>query len=315
MAKDKDRAVNPAVAQRKADKAKTLKKGKAAVQTQRNERLANRNPNRLQQEIDELKSLDSAGGFRPRDKQKLEQLERQLKSVQKAREALGDKAPQFGRRSGGDREGGQGRGGFGGGILGKRRRGHDDASASSNTDDDVKNIPMPKDVENMPPVPRKQRPFNPNDTPMGESRMPHALPEKPAAPKIVYESAPVMRDLKKEAIQFVPTSVARNLKRMKGEVGRLLEPEEMDKLEEAGYRRKKSDASKDTKAVAENMEEGSTHKAMNAAVEDDPEEELDEFERQLRQIEAEQRRDESLAKGSKVQRVELEEVEDEEEGR
>ncbi|KAI4244297.1 MAG: hypothetical protein L6R40_003023 [Gallowayella cf. fulva] len=44
MAKDKDRALNPAAAQLKADKARALKKGKAAITAQRNERLAQRNP-------------------------------------------------------------------------------------------------------------------------------------------------------------------------------------------------------------------------------------------------------------------------------
>jgi hypothetical protein len=43
-----------------------------------------------------------------------------------------------------------------------------------------------------------------------------------------------LRDLKKEATRFVPSAVAQKKKRVKGE-GRLLEPEEIEKLEKAGY--------------------------------------------------------------------------------
>lgn len=99
MAKDKDRALNPAAAQRKADKQKALKKGKAAVQAQRNERLAHRNPARLERQIADLKTLQSSspqgGGLSARDKKQLEDLERELGRVKKAREALGGKAPSF----------------------------------------------------------------------------------------------------------------------------------------------------------------------------------------------------------------------------
>lgn len=99
MAKDKDRALNPAAAQRKADKQKALKKGKAAVQVQRNERLAQRNPARLERQIADLKTLQSSSpqgnALSARDKKHLEDLERELGRVKKAREALGGKAPSF----------------------------------------------------------------------------------------------------------------------------------------------------------------------------------------------------------------------------
>ncbi|KAK3061874.1 hypothetical protein LTS18_005262 [Coniosporium uncinatum] len=264
MAKDKDKTLNPAAQQRKLDKNRALKKGKATVQAQRNERLAQRNPERLQREVDELKQLEEAGGLKLRDKQRLEQLEQQVKGIRKARDALGDKAPQFGRGGGGGERGrgserGRGRGGREGGVLGKRRRDHDDAEQSSETDEEARDIPMPKDVENEPPIPRRRGPpRNANETPMGKSRMPHALPDKPvAAPQAqtVYESKPVIRDLKKEAARFVPSTVAQKIKKIKGDGGRLLEPEEADKLEQEGYNA--------ARGVANEMEKEAEYKMMN----------------------------------------------------
>jgi hypothetical protein len=50
----------------------------------------------------------------------------------------------------------------------------------------------------------------------------------------VYEAKPVIRDLRKEAVSFVPAAVRAKLDKSKG-VGGFVEPEEMDKLEKAGY--------------------------------------------------------------------------------
>ncbi|KAJ9663092.1 hypothetical protein H2201_005763 [Coniosporium apollinis] len=244
MAKDKDRTLNPAAAQRKAEKQKALKKGKQAVQAQRNERLAKKNPDRLARQIEELKELEQGGGLKPRDKQTLEGLEKELRAVRKAREALGDAAPKFSsrppRREDG-REGEGSRGARGGGrdrgVLGKRRRdgspvGSADRDESSETDEDVRNIPMPRDTP--PPIPGRQRSRNPNEEPLGSApRVPHALPPKPAA-QTVYTSAPVVRDLRKEAARFMPAAVAQKMRAAKGG-GRLLEAEELERLERAGY--------------------------------------------------------------------------------
>jgi hypothetical protein len=52
--------------------------------------------------------------------------------------------------------------------------------------------------------------------------------------KTVYESAPVVRDLRKEAVAFVPAVVRKKLEKGKG-AGGLLEPEEADRLEREGY--------------------------------------------------------------------------------
>lgn len=219
----KEKSVNPVAAQHKADKQKAQAKNKKQLQSQRNEKLARRNPERLQKQIDELKELEARGVLRPKDKETLTQLEKDVRGVRRAREALGDAAPKFAERrdhGGGDvrqeqRDRRQG--------LGKRRRDEEDAHDSgSETDPDVRSIPMPRDTP--PPIP---------DHP----RKAHALPAKPvpAAPaQTVYSSAPQLRDLKKEATRFMPAAVAAQKARIKGQ-GRLLEPEEADRLEKSGY--------------------------------------------------------------------------------
>jgi hypothetical protein len=219
----KEKSLNPVAAQHKADKQKALAKNKKNVQSQRNEKLAKRNPERLQRQIDELKELEQRGALRPKDKETLTQLEKDVRGVRRAREALGDAAPKFAERrdhGGGDvrqeqRDRRQG--------LGKRRRGEEEAHDSgSETDPEVRSIPMPRDTP--PPIP-------------GQPRKAHALPAKPvpAAPaQTVYSSAPQLRDLKKEATRFMPSAVAAQKARTKGQ-GRLLEPEEADRLENAGY--------------------------------------------------------------------------------
>jgi hypothetical protein len=240
MAKDKERSMNPAAAQRKQDKQKSLKKGKAEALARRNEKLARRNPDRIQRQINELKEAEESGQkLRPRDKEILEALEKDLRGVLKAREALGDKAPRFNDNNN--------RGGYGGrggreGVLGKRRRGSDETrmpaeDESSETDEDVRRIPMPKDTP--PPLPRPQRKRGGESTQEGgERRGPHALPARPttaAAPKTVYEAKPEIRDLRKEATnKFIPAAVRMKQQSIKGQ-GKLLEPEEMDRLEKAGY--------------------------------------------------------------------------------
>ncbi|PGH04179.1 hypothetical protein AJ79_07157 [Helicocarpus griseus UAMH5409] len=251
MPKDKERSVNPAQAQRRSEKAKALKKSKAEAQARRNEKLARRNPDRLQRQINDLKAIEESGQpLRPSEKQHLEELERDLRAVKKAREALADKAPTFGA----DR----GRGGGGGhaGVLGKRRRDGqdnsrwrrhgDDGDDSSDTDESVRRIPMPRDTP--PPIPRqyahgaRRGANNANMEPLGEGRgrgealaAPAAAQPKPEV-KTVYEAAPVIKDLRKEAVsKFVPAAVRRKQEAVKGHPGRLVEPEEMDRLEGEGY--------------------------------------------------------------------------------
>lgn len=237
MPKDKDRAVNPAMAQRKLEKQKSLKKSKAEALARRNEKLARRNPERIQRQISELKSVEESGqSLRPREKQILEALERDHRAVLKAREELGDKAPKFASGGAAANRGGRGRGDY---VLGKRRRDdysrgrfHGDGESSEETDDEVRRIPMPRDTP--PPIPPEyQRKTRGGD----ESRGPHPLPPKPSAAesKTVYQSAPDIRNLRQEAVsKFLPAAVRAKQQSIKGQ-GKLLEPEEMDQLEKAGY--------------------------------------------------------------------------------
>ncbi|KAK1913378.1 hypothetical protein P3342_005314 [Pyrenophora teres f. teres] len=249
MAKEKN--YNPVQEAKKAEKQKQLRKQKANLQTQRNEKLARRNPNRLQRDIENLKELDQNGSIRPHERQRLQELEKDLAAVNKARAALGDKAPVFKaeRRFDTDDRGERGdRGGRGGGVLGKRTRdGQRKADDSSDTDDNVKYIPMPRDTP--PPIPRRYQ---------GRDSQAEEAPQEPKKPTIVYEAAPQVRDLLKEATRFMPASVAQKVKLAKGE-GRLLEPEEFDKLREEGY----MDEKKSTSAgeMAEKAAEAATQEA------------------------------------------------------
>lgn len=204
----------------------------------------------------------------------LEELDRDLKAVRKAREALGDRAPAFGRgdrsvyRDGRHSERG------GSGLLGKRRRGDakDMESDDSDIPEDVKAIPMPRDTP--PPIPKEaldrwyqarrerrgsrqstgpRQGTGANSAPLGEpaGRGAHfdGLPTRtgtgnrnaggvstprPEA-KTVYEAAPVIRDLRKEAVsRFLPSAVRAKIEKVKG--GRaLVEPEEAEVLEREGY--------------------------------------------------------------------------------
>ncbi|KAK8068044.1 hypothetical protein PG996_007156 [Apiospora saccharicola] len=242
----KERNFNPVQAQRKADKAKEVKKGKQEATARRNEKLAKRNPERLQKQVDDLKQITASGGkLTKHEESVLESLEADLKAVKKAREALGEKAPTFSR--GGPRDG-QGHGS----MLGKRRRDNEDVSSSdSDVPDDVRSIPMPRDTP--PPIPkeimdqwyakRRAKRTNPNETPLGgdkERRAPgqtqvQATPTPPVEVKAVYEAKPVIRDLRKEAASaFMPTAVRMKIDKGKGQGG-LLEPEEADRLEAEGY--------------------------------------------------------------------------------
>nr|OQO08243.1 hypothetical protein B0A51_18657 [Rachicladosporium sp. CCFEE 5018] len=239
----KERALNPTAAHHKAEKQKAINKNKKTVQSQRSEKLSKRNPERLQKRIDELKDLEASGTLRAKDKEILASLERDLRGVKKARDALGDAAPKFAeRRAGGVREEQRERRDRMAqqqGHLGKRRRGEEhtvgsESESGGETDPDVRRIPMPKDTPLPFPRPRRDEAHQVDEN---GRRVPHALPAKlvPAAPaQTTYSSAPQLRDLKKEAVRFVPAAVAQQKARVKG-VGRLLEPEEADKAEQAGY--------------------------------------------------------------------------------
>lgn len=310
----KEKNYNPVQEQKKADKQKQLRKQKANLQAQRNEKLARRNPARIQRDIDQLKDLDQSGALRPHERQRLSELEKDLAAVNKARAALGDKAPQFKpeRRHDDSEDRGQrgGRGGRGAGVLGKRTRdGQRKDDDSSDTDADVANIPMPRDTP--PPIPRQrqQKTQTEEDAPA------------PKKAQIVYEAAPQVRDFLKEATKFMPAAVANKMKLAKGE-GRLLEPEEFDKLREDGYMGKEKPAPEATSkpeatsqpeadpeldAFLQTTTGATAHHAVEAAVQ----------EAQHDMMAAEARgkmhstQSEARVAENKLRHVEMEEVEDE----
>jgi hypothetical protein len=132
--------------------------------------------------------------------------------------------------------------------------------------------------------------------PLGGERLPHGLPPKPAfAPqaKTTYESAPQLRDLKKEAVaRFVPSVVRKKLEVVKGSGG-LVEPEELDRLEKAGY----TDEVPTTKQTESRVEVNSNPKPPSTVLEAVAEakrlaEEEKQFQRELRQVQIEEVSDE-----------------------
>lgn len=301
----KEKNYNPVQDHKKQEKQKQIKKQKANLQAQRNEKLARRNPNRIQRDIDNLKEADQAGGLRPHERQRLVELEKDLAAVNKAREALGDKAPQFKpeRRhdDGGDRGGRGGHRGGRGGVLGKRTRdGLMKADDSSDTDADVRDIPMPRDTP--PPIPRQRnRQAQAEDGP--------AEPE-PKKAQIVYEAAPQVRDFIKEAARFMPTAVANKMKLAKGE-GRLLEPEEFDKLKDEGYMEKKKPVEEHDEELEAFLKDQGTSTLVEA--EQAAEAAVQEAQYEMMADEAEIRNigTEAAVAENKLRHVEMEEVDDE----
>ncbi|KAF2257135.1 hypothetical protein BU26DRAFT_473861 [Trematosphaeria pertusa] len=307
MAKEKN--FNPVQEHKKAEKQKQIKKQKAQLQAQRTEKFARRNPARIQRDIDALKEAAQSGSLRPHEKQRLAELEKDLAAVNKARAALGDKAPQFKPPRIDDRGDRGGRGGSGrGGVLGKRSRDGSwkgrDGEESSDTDSDVRNIPMPRDTP--PPIPRRR----------GRDSHAEEAPPEPKKPTLVYEAAPQVRNLLKEATKFMPASVAQKMKLAKGE-GRLLEPEEFDKLQKEGYMniaKVEAEAEPETHTDPELEEFLKTqgvdtvaHKAAEAAVQ--------EAEHHMIEAEAKGGMGDVVSEGrvaeNKLRHVEIEEVEDE----
>jgi hypothetical protein len=144
-------------------------------------------------------------------------------------------------------------------VLGKRRRDDEDSSGSE-VPEDVKRIPMPRDTP--PPIAKEVldkwyqarrerlglnkdrdnagRGTNANSTPLGDNDRRIGGAGQARTPlvevKTVYEAKPVIRDLRKEAVSFVPAAVRVKMEKGKG-VGGLLEPEEADRLEKEGYLR------------------------------------------------------------------------------
>lgn len=337
MAKDKEKSVNPAAAQRKAEKQKALKKGKAAVAAQRTERFANRNPRKFESTISDLQALkESQGGkLSARDQKQLEEAEKDLARVRKARETLGDKAPTFdsgrGREDGGRKRGrgggdSRGRGGYSG--LGKRGR-EDEQESESETDEDVRRIPWPRDTP--PPIPRQRRDDRPrqpqstnaNNEPLGtERRLPERtvseqddgerVPDTSLPAKVVpnvkttYESKAQVRDLRKEATQrFVPNAVKRKIDATKGIGGKLLEEEDVQRLEREGY-------GSGTVMNAEDVVADTVGEVGVGVLEDEDKREWRRLEEEEERFRKEMEVGEDMEEEAGPKKVEIEEISDEE---
>ncbi|TQS36703.1 hypothetical protein Golomagni_02838 [Golovinomyces magnicellulatus] len=256
----KDKSINPAQAQRKAEKAKAIKKSKAEAAARRNEKLSRRNPDRLQKQLDELKAIESGGGrLTNHEKNLRDGLEKELRAVLKARDSIGNSAQTYGT---GPKKNIEGKFQLERNektvcvALGKRRR---ELSESSDSDvpDEVKHIPMPRDTP--PPIPKDvldrwhqkrkekmgividKKDSNTNLIPLGENARNlgrangNSEGSMETAPKLqsqtVYEAKPVLRDLRKEAVAFVPTIVQTKIEKSRG----VVEPEEAEELEKEGY--------------------------------------------------------------------------------
>ncbi|KAI9893213.1 MAG: hypothetical protein M1814_000340 [Vezdaea aestivalis] len=224
----KDKVVNPATAHLKSEKAKALKKGKAQLAQTRQSKLAARNPVRLERDIESLREREQASGcLSKQDAVRLADLEKTLGAVKKARDKTGYQHE--------DRRGNE-RGDNSGVVLGKRGRGDQDGTRRerSRTPEELRIIPWPRDES-----PEVEEEFQyKSSRPLEESgrAQKHDLPEKPQG-QTVYSSEPVVRDLRKEAVRFVPGVVRGKVKAAKGE-GALLDEAQMDELERSGYRRK-----------------------------------------------------------------------------
>ena len=212
----------------------TLAPGKAAVAAQRNERLAHRNPEKLQTQIEELRARQSEHGQLPqRDQAILAGLERDVGRIRKAKAALGHSPSEqlFAGSRAGERDGAHRQ------VLGKRPRGSGTrhvSPPSSDTDEEARSIPMPRDTP--PPIPRRHFDRRRAGPEQNESAVQSQQQAPAPTTQVVYESKPVIRDLRKEAIGLVPSVVKRKLDAVRGGLDQpLLEEDELDRLEKEGY--------------------------------------------------------------------------------
>lgn len=144
---------------------------------------------------------------------------------------------------------------------------------------------MPRDTP--PPIPKevldkwyskrrekiaRERGTNANNTPLGDNERKFTPSVAKPAPvieaKTVYEAKPIVRDLRKEAIAFVPAAVRTKLDKSKG-VGGLVEPEEADELERAGYMNTRKEPQFDKGADEDGFTERSSRAVVMEEVEDE----------------------------------------------
>lgn len=169
---------------------------------------------------------------------------------------------------------------------------------------------MPKDTP--PPIPRRVKEgqgTSANAEPLasnrGGERLPNNIPSAyvVAQPKTTYESAPQIRDLRKEAIgRFVPNVVRQKQDTIKG-VGRLAEAEELDKLEQEGYIAQKDEQDHNMpQQLASNLPSSlSSNNSISAVPRGDGDaearrlaEEEERFRSEMKQVEIEEVQDEDV---------------------
>lgn len=229
------RDLNPVTAHRRAEKAKTIKKSREQVTERRTERLAGRNPKRIEQAIEDLKSRLQGGRLTAGENERLARLEKELADVERAKRKRPDVKPQAGQRGQDD---GWPRGE-------KRRRSDGEESDGGSTDPEVRRIPMPRDSPPLLPSVVKERMKEERRLEWEEEdqnrkhRGPCELPMKPHSDlqsvvvKNSYSAEPILRNLKEEAIKaFVPNvlrSVRAQLVSVDVQQGdEFLEPEERE---------------------------------------------------------------------------------------
>lgn len=93
---------------------------------------------------------------------------------------------------------------------------------------------MPRDTP--PPVPTRRRPERAIRPGQATERDQNSTLHQPVLEsKTVYEAKPQVKNLQKEAVAFLPSAVRTKINAVKGNAGKLLEAEELDRLEQQGY--------------------------------------------------------------------------------
>ncbi|KAK7202613.1 hypothetical protein BZA70DRAFT_285566 [Myxozyma melibiosi] len=237
MAREKG-GLNPAQAQHKKDKANAIKKAKAERAERMTEKLAQRNPERMEKQIQALKDLDSQGRLQGPDKKLLADLERQIVLVRQAKEKLqGGKGAvaQESERSGGARTAELDRHVNASGVFvlkGRERRSiywdpvfnptglppdgykyaeWDQGEISDDESEVEDEIFFRPDLgeRSAKGIPLPKGPALRYERGAKTSTESSSSSSSSTAPKTTYEAAPVVRDLKKESAAFVPASVQR----------------------------------------------------------------------------------------------------------
>ncbi|KAK9246180.1 hypothetical protein V1506DRAFT_536090 [Lipomyces tetrasporus] len=230
----KDKALNPAQAQHKKDKANAIKKSKAEKAQRMTEKLSKRNPDRIARQIQTLKELDQEGRLQGPDKKLLADLEKQLALVNKAHEKVwqgdGNKGPTAVNdgetRNSGLRDRHQNKSGVYV-LKGLERRSiYWDPLFNptglppegfpyqewSDGEQDGEDVPS-EDVEYRPELGETDASGIP--LPKGPALRFQPPKPEPAPIKTTYEAAPIVRDLKKESASFIPASVIQRAQQRK----------------------------------------------------------------------------------------------------